>query len=143
MAGILEAARLPTPLLTLVKEYMSRASVSINTKHGLCRPLPVTNGVPQGGTLSPPLFKIAVDVLSHRLGEMAYERIPGVGIPTPAGIVSHTLYADDLACLATSATALHLMLQEVKAVGARVGLSINPAKSGVIIITTPKVRVWI
>ena len=64
----------------------------------------VSNGVRQGGVLSPILFTVYVDDLLTELEKK------GVGCYWNNHFVGGLCYADDIALLAPSPTALHLML---------------------------------
>ena len=65
----------------------------------------VSNGVQQGGVLSPILFTVYIDELLQRLQNL------GVGCQWEGLFVGCLCYADDLALLAPSAGALRKMLQ--------------------------------
>ena len=64
----------------------------------------VSNGIKQGGLLSPYLFNIYVDCLSKELNSS------GVGCLTGFTLVNHLSYADDMVLLAPSKRGLQLLL---------------------------------
>ena len=64
----------------------------------------VTNGVRQGGILSPYLFCVYADELSRMLNNV------NAGCFVGASLVNHLMYADDLVLLAPSAAGLPLLL---------------------------------
>ena len=67
-------------------------------------PFNVTNGLRQGGILSPILFNVYVNDLSNVLNTA------GVGCTINGTIVNHLIYADDTVLIAPSARALQLLL---------------------------------
>ena len=53
----------------------------------------VSNGVRQGGILSPYLFCVYMDDLSNKLNDIK------VGCTIGATLINHLMYADDLVCV--------------------------------------------
>ena len=87
---------------------------------------PVSNGVRQGGILSPILFSIYIDDLLLSLQNL------GVGFFWRSYFTGAVCYADDLALLGPSASALRLMLHECEAFAVSHGLRFNSAKTQLI-----------
>jgi len=92
-----------------------------------------TNGVKQGGVLSPLLFCTYVDELLGRLRKSSYGCYIG---PCYAGALC---YADDVVLLSPSVTGLRQMLQICKEFAVDYSLTFNAAKSQLIIFR-PKPR---
>ncbi len=86
----------------------------------------VTNGVRQGGVLSPILFTIYLDDLLSNLKSL------GVGCYWDNCFVGAVAYADDVALLAPSASALRLMLQCCEDFALSWGLTFNASKTQLI-----------
>ena len=87
---------------------------------------PVSNGVRQGGVLSPILFTIYLDDLLTRLSNL------GVGCYWDSFFAGAFCYADDLALLAPSPAALRLLLRCCEDFAAERGLRFNPSKTQLI-----------
>ena len=83
----------------------------------------MSNGVRQGGVLSPVLFTIYIDKLLLELRQL------GVGCYWNSYFAGAYVYADDLAILALSASAIRQMLRCCKAFASLHGLKFNPAKT--------------
>ena len=64
----------------------------------------VSNGVRQGGIMSPVLFSIYMDELSCKLNQSH------IGCSMNGMIINYLLYADDTCIIAASPTALHVLL---------------------------------
>ena len=64
----------------------------------------VSNGVRQGGILSPYLFYVYMDDLSNKLNDIKVDCMIG------AILINHLMYADDLVLLSHSAMGLSLLL---------------------------------
>ena len=66
----------------------------------------VTNGVRQGGILSPYLFNVYVDELSEQL------KMCNVGCSINGHLINHIIYADDLVLISPSSAGLCQLLRE-------------------------------
>ena len=96
--------------------------------NGVCSPMfDVTNGVKQGGILSPLLFCIYVDVLLGRL------RSANVGCYIGNNFVGSLGYADDICLLAPSCRAVKSLLSICEAYGLEYCVKFNSSKSHVTI----------
>jgi hypothetical protein len=84
---------------------------------------PVTNGVKQGGILSPILFCVYYDELIQEL------RKTNTGCHIGSWFVGVLAYTDDLALLAPSASAMRKLLATCEHFAERFSLSFNAAKS--------------
>ncbi|MCP3883797.1 MAG: hypothetical protein GY701_36125, partial [Sulfitobacter sp.] len=91
--------------------------------HTLSQPFNVTNGVRQGGILSPILFNVFMDDLSVRLNK-EYSGCYLNGVP-----YNHLFYADDSVLLAPSPLALQKLLNICEAYAKDVELSYNTKKT--------------
>ena len=86
----------------------------------------VSNGVRQGGVLSPVLFSVYIDELLHKLKDS------GVGYYMGCEFAGGVCYADDLALLAPSPSALRIMLHICEDFAELHGLRFNANKTQLI-----------
>jgi hypothetical protein len=88
----------------------------------LSRSFRVSNGVRQGGVISPLLFNVYTDELSNLLCASGVGCIMGIRI-------NHIMYADDLCLLATSVAALQLLFNIVLDYGSDHDIVVNEKKT--------------
>ena len=93
----------------------------------------VTNGVRQGGILSPFLFTLYVDDLSHQLNNSK------VGCHINNVCITHLFYADDLCLMAPSPVGLQLLIDICAKYGFENDLLFNRSKS-VCMVVKPRGR---
>ena len=94
----------------------------------------VTNGVHQGGILSPYLFWVYMDDLSKKLNNVNAECIIG------AALIDHLMYADDLVLLAPSSMGLSMLLSACSDDGLEYDIKYNSTKSNVMIFCCKKLK---
>ena len=113
----------PKCVTRLLRYWYMHQSIHVRWGKATSVSFRVTNGVRQGGVLSPLLFNIYVNELSERLNKVpAYCAIGRVRI-------SHLFYADDLCVIAPSVQGLRLLLRECEKYGIEYDVKFNPAKS--------------
>ena len=89
----------------------------------LSKPFTVSNGVRQGGILSPLLFNVYVDCLSVRLRSMT------VGCTMNSVCFNHLVYADDTVLLAPSPKALQSLINICSEFGKEYDIMFNAKKT--------------
>jgi hypothetical protein len=97
--------------------------ISVKWESYVTPPFSVTNGVKQGGVLSPILFGVYIDELLCRLKEA------GFGCHIGNVFVGALAYADDIILLAPTLTAARRMLAIVRGFSREYSVLFNPAKS--------------
>ena len=97
-------------------------------------PFGVSNGVRQGGILSPILFNLYMDDLSAQL------RACNTGCMVGETIVNHLMYADDLVVLSPSSAGLQQLLDICTVYGVQYDIKYNASKSAVLICRTKEDR---
>ena len=87
----------------------------------------VTNGVHQGGLLSPYLFCVYMDDLSNKLHNV------NAGCMIGSSLINHLMYADDLVLMAPSSMGLSTLLSVCSEYGIEHDIKYNSTKSNVMI----------
>ena len=121
---------LPSTVVRFLLLWYQSQQLNVRWNGQISESFGVSNGVRQGGVLSPVLFAIYVDDLLWEL-----ERC-GVGCYCGCDFVGAVCYADDLALLAPSRSALRLMLSVCENFAARHGLLFNARKTQLIRFTS-------
>ena len=94
----------------------------------------VTNGVRQGGILSPYIFCVYMDDLSNKQNDIK------VGCTIGATLINHLMYADDLVLPSPSAKGLSLLLSVCSAYGIEHDIKYNSATSNVMVFCCNKMK---
>jgi len=114
---------LPAFLVRLIVFMYTSQCMSVRWGDHLSDPFIVSNGVRQGGVLSPVLFSIYMDDLSHLLTKS------GIGCFMSSALINHVFYADDIVLMSPSAKGLqHLINLSVQYSDAH-SLTFNALKS--------------
>lgn len=108
--------------------YYNRTYVTVSNAGQTSNNFRTTNGVKQGGALSPRLFNIYVDALLEQLQKTQY------GLKLGNSIVSAVLYADDVLLLADSQNKLKRLLNACEEYGRAHDITWNPTKSYVMLL---------
>ena len=90
---------------------------------GLSTPFPVTSGVKQGGILSPSFFTVYVDDLLKSL------RKSGLGCHVGSLFVGTIMFADDIAIVAPTRSAMQKLIDKCDSYCREYGLLFNTAKT--------------
>ena len=93
-------------------------------------PFPVTNGVRQGGILSPVLFNLYMDDLSRAL------EVCKTGFMVGDRCINHLMYADDLVIMSPYSAGLQQLLRVCSDYGLQYDIKFNVKKSVVMIART-------
>ena len=88
----------------------------------------LSNGVRQGGILSPRLFTVYMDDLSTRLNKLK------IGCTIGEMIINHLMFADDIVLISPSTYGLKVLLDECRKYGMQCNIIFNPKKSAVMFI---------
>ena len=117
---------LPLPIVRLLLVWYMDQRMQVRWQGSLSHRFSVSNGVRQGGVLSPVLFTVYLDDLLIGL-----ERL-GVGCHWKSIFAGAVCYADDLTLLAPSPAALRLMLKFCEDFASSHGLKFNASKTQLI-----------
>ena len=101
---ILLKRKTPVYIVELLMYWYSQQQFQIRWNGRLSRGFRATNGIRQGGLLSPFLFNLYIDGLSFKLNRL------GIGCYINNVCVNHICYADDIVVLAPSVLALQRIL---------------------------------
>ena len=117
---------MPHPLVRFLLSWYQSQFMSVRWGDSLSAPFSVSNGVRQGGVLSPILFTIYLDDLLTGLSNL------GVGCFWGSIFAGALCYADDLVLLAPSPSALRIMLRFCESFALERGLHFNASKTQLI-----------
>ena len=117
---------LPLPIVRLLMTWYRDQNMRVRWNRTFSDSFSVSNGVRQGGVLSPILFTVYVDELLLQLKQL------GVGCHWKHHFVGAVCYADDLSLLAPSQAALRLMLRLCEQFADSHGLRFNASKTQLI-----------
>ena len=97
---------IPVVIVRILQYWYNSQMFSVKWGSCISDPFSVTNGVRQGGVLSPLLFNVCMDDLSQILRNNTY------GCYFKDECYNHLMYADDLVLLTTSPTAMQELIHE-------------------------------
>ena len=117
---------LPTPILRFLVNWYSLQEMRVRWGDCFSEPFGVSNGVRQGGVLSPVLFAVYLDGLLEELSDS------GVGCYWGHMFAGTLSYADDIVILAPCASALRRMLDICSLYAHDHGLLFNASKTQLI-----------
>ena len=121
----LEQRGVPDYLLRILIFWYENQKMSVRWGNLLSDSFSISNGVRQGGILSPYLFNIYVDDLSTRLNKLR------IGCVLGDSLLNHLMYADDLVLISPSTYGLSKLITECHQYGIEFDIKFNSNKSSV------------
>ena len=117
---------LPLPVVRFLSSWYSSQMMKVRWDKSLSAPFHVSNGVRQGGVLSPVLFSVYLDGLLQKLADS------GVGCHWGHLFAGAVCYADDIVLLAPCPSALRIVLNICSSYASTNGLRFNADKTHLI-----------
>ncbi len=114
---------LPPIIVRLLLNWFSTQQFSVLWDGVVSVPFKVTNGVRQGGVLSPQLFNVYMDELSNNLKNVR------TGCHINATCINHLYYADDAVLLAPTVSSLQCLVDICQAYADKFDITYNVKKS--------------
>ena len=124
----LKSRGIPGYLLRILVFWYENQTMYVRWGKLLSSPFTVSNGVRQGGILSPFLFNVYMDELSTRLNKFS------IGCVVGSLRINHIMFADDLVLVSPSTRGLSILLYECEKYGIECDILFNPKKSAVMFI---------
>ena len=116
-------ANFPVFALRLMRYLYNHMSMSVKWGNAFSSKITCTNGVKQGGVLSPKFFNIYMDELSRNLN------LSNVGCKIRSVRINHLAYADDFCLIANSVMALQILLNICNTFGCDYDVVFNENKT--------------
>ena len=117
----------PTYIVRILMFWYINQTIHVRWGGTLSSPFKVSNGVRQGGILSPYLFNVYMDDLSNDLNKSLYGCLVG------QQSINHLMYADDLVVFCPSAIGLSHLLKICEDYGKVHDIKYNSKKSAIVI----------
>ena len=131
----LESIGMPQHLLGAIKGMYENDTYILVDGGRQTQPIHPTRGVKQGCPLSPLLFALYINDFESPLQAPSLQ-FHGVPLRHGSRKVSHIFYADDLVLMSLSEAGLNAMLGDLQRYAVRKGLTVNAAKSEVVVFGT-------
>ena len=128
---------LPLPVVRFLSFWYSSQKMKVRWEKSLSDPFHVSNGVRQGGVLSPVLFSVYLDGLLQKLADS------GVGCHWGNLFAGAVCYADDIVLLAPCPSALRILLDICSSYADTHGLQFNAEKTQLICFHLRHTRVYL
>ena len=124
----------PAFIIRLLMFWYRNQKLCIKWDSVLSEKFSVTNGIKQGGILSPKLFNIYVNTLSVSLNEKY------IGCCLNGKVVNHLYYADDLVLVSPTASAMNELLRVCEQFSEKFGLKFNEQKTVLLYLMPEKLK---
>ena len=125
---------MPLYLVRILSFWYSHQQMCVRWGSGISESFFVSNGVRQGGILSPYLFNIYMDDLSSSLEKCH------TGCFVGDLLINHLMYADDLVLICPSANGLRRLLRTCEKFGLTHDVKYNSGKSSIMIKRSKALR---
>jgi hypothetical protein len=126
--------KLPMIIVRILYVWYSTQNLYVRWGNTLSTPFYVSNGVRQGGILSPYLFNVYIDDLSKRLLQCK------VGCNINGSWVNHIVYADDTVLLAPSPAALQELINHCERFASAHDIIYNSKKTVVMCVKSKRYK---
>ena len=130
----LSRSGVPSFLIRILVYWYSHQTMRVRWGNVISAPFCVTNGVRQGGILSPVLFNMYMDELSLLLNTC------GTGCRVGDLVISHLMYADDLVIFSPYSAGLQQLLKICTQYGVDFDVKYNAGKSKIMIVRSREDR---
>ena len=124
----------PLYIVRILVFWYNVQNVYIRWNNTMSDSFSVSNGVRQGGILSPYLFCVYMDDLSKKLNNV------NAGCFMGTALINNLMYADDLVILAPSHVGLSMLLSVCSDYGLEHDIKFNSAKSNIMIFCCKKFK---